>query len=106
MIDSRQKGARGEREFIQNHLAPYWPDACRNLDQYGSDKRDCLRAGGVHWQIKRTERLNLWAAIRQAETEASPTDLPIVAFRRNRSPWMCALNADELIALLRLREAA
>lgn len=100
MINSRAKGARGEREFIERHLAPRWPEAKRNLDQYSDDKRDCIRIAGVHWQIKRTERLELWAAIRQAETEAIGTDLPIVAFRRNRSAWYCALSADDLVPLL------
>jgi uncharacterized protein (UPF0216 family) len=104
-INSRAKGARGEREFIERHLLEHWPQARRNLDQFGEDKRDCIRVAGVHWQIKRTERLELWAAIHQAEQEASPLDVPIVAFRRNRSRWYCVLEADELIALLRLREA-
>lgn len=103
--NSRNKGAAGEREFINDHLRPFWPDACRNIDQFGADKRDCHNVAGVHWQIKRTERLDLWGAIKQADEEAASTDLPIVAFRRNRSKWYCVLDADELIALLRLREA-
>jgi hypothetical protein len=28
-----------------------------------------------------------------------------VAFRRSRSPWYCVIEADELVALLRLRES-
>jgi hypothetical protein len=104
--DSRRKGAAGEREFINNHLRPHWPDACRNIDQFGSDKRDCLNVVACHFQIKRTERLDLWGAIKQAETEATATDLPIVAFRRNRSKWYCVLEAAELVALLRMREQA
>jgi len=32
------------------------------------------------------------------------TNTPIVAFRRNRSAWYCIIEADELVALLRLRE--
>lgn len=103
--DSRRKGARGELEFINNHLRPFWPDACRNIDQFGPRKEDCLNVVGVHWQIKRTERLELWAAIKQAETEAAQTDLPVVAFRRNKSKWYCVLEASELVALLRMREA-
>jgi hypothetical protein len=100
MIDSRAKGARGEREFIQRHLLPRWPEARRNLDQFLDDKRDCVRVAGVHWQIKRVERLNVWAALEQAEREAIGADVPIVAFRRNRSGWYCALDADALIGLL------
>lgn len=105
-INSRRKGARGELEFIQNHLEPYWPGACRNLDQFKDDKRDCLNVAGIHWQVKRTERLEIWKAIEQAETEAARTDLPVVAFRRNRSKWYCVLEASEFVALLRLREQA
>ena len=102
--NSRDKGARGEREFINDHLRPYWPAACRNIDQFGDDKRDCLNVAGCHFQIKRTERFEVWKAIDQAETEAKQYDLPIVAFRRNRSKWYCVIEADELVALLRLRE--
>lgn len=104
MANSRAKGKRGEQEFINLHLRSVWPDACRNIDQFGSDKRDCLHVGGIHWQIKRTEGLRLWEAIAQAETEAAADDLPVVAFRRNGSAWYCTLRAEALIPLLRMRE--
>jgi hypothetical protein len=104
-INSRSKGKRGEQEFINLHLRPYWPDACRNIDQFGADKRDCLNVAGCHFQIKRTERFEVWKALAQAEHEAAGTDLPIVAFRRNRSKWYCVLDAAELVALLRMRES-
>ena len=41
-LNSRAKGARAEREFIQQYLRPHWPEACRNLDQYGPTRHDCL----------------------------------------------------------------
>lgn len=97
---SRRKGARGELEFIQQHLVPYFPEAKRNLDQFGEDKRDCVNVAGAHFQIKRVERLNIWAAITQAETEATGADVPIVAFRRNLCGWYCALSAEHLTGLL------
>jgi hypothetical protein len=105
-INSRRKGKEGENEFIKLHLLDHWPEAKRNLDQHGPDKRDCVEVGGVHWQIKRTENLKLWAAIQQAESEARDHDLPIVAFRRSHAKWHCILEADELVPLLVLREAA
>lgn len=103
-MNSRSKGARGEREFIAVHLAPYWPEAKRNLDQFGDDKRDAINCAGAHWQIKRTENLRLWDAIRQAEAEAIGDAVPIVAFRRNRSAWYCALRAEYVTALLAWKE--
>lgn len=98
-VNSRSKGKRGELEFIREHLAEFWPDAKRNLDQFKGDGRDCLDAGDFHWQIKRTERLELWKAIEQAESEARG-HVPLVAFRRNRSPWYVVGRAGFLVPLL------
>lgn len=103
-VNSRRKGARGELDFIDTHLKPFWPDACRNLDQFKGDTRDCLNVGPYHFQIKRVERLNIWAAIAQAETEARDGRLPVVAFRRNATPWYCVMAASVAVPLLRARE--
>lgn len=103
-INSRAKGRRGELALC-TVLKSTWPDACPNLDQFGKQKMDVLNTPGLHFQAKWQERLNIWAALDQALTEADPKDLPIVAFKRNRSPWFGALELDELIALLRLRDA-
>jgi hypothetical protein len=103
-VNSRDKGKRGELEFIHRHLAVYWPEAKRNIDQFGEDKRDALGCAGVHWQIKRTEHLELWKAIRQAEMEAIGNDVPVVAFRRNRSGWYCIAPAEFLTALIAWRD--
>jgi hypothetical protein len=102
-VNSRAKGKRAELALAQI-LVPYWPEVCRNLDQFGAKKQDMLGTPGVHWQVKHVESLNIWKALEQAITEADPKDVPIVAFRRNRSPWYAALELDELIPLLRLKE--
>lgn len=103
-VNSRAKGKAGELEFIRLHLAEHWPEAKRNLDQFGDDTRDVIGVAGCHFQLKRTERLRVWDAIQQAETEAAEHDIPIVAFRRNRGKWYCIIEASELIPLLRMRE--
>jgi hypothetical protein len=102
-INSRSKGKRAELALAQI-LVPYWPDVCRNLDQFGAKKQDMLGTPGVHWQVKHVESLNIWKALEQAITEADPKDVPVVAFKRNRSPWFAAMELDELIPLLRLKE--
>jgi hypothetical protein len=100
MTNSRAKGARGEREFIARHLIDRWPEAARNYDQTHADKRDIVRCGGIHWQVKYTENLRLWDAIRQAQQEAIGGDLPVVVFRRRRSSWYCIVAADDFVPLL------
>jgi hypothetical protein len=104
-LNSRAKGKRAELDLISKHLLPYWPQACRNLDQFKGDGRDVLNVPGLHIQVKHVEKLNIWVALTQAETEAAPGDLPVVAFKRSRSPWYGALPMDELVPLLRLRES-
>lgn len=99
-MNSRAKGAAGEREFIKLHLAPHWPEAKRNLDQFGDQKQDCLEVGDFHWQVKRTESLRIWDAIKQAEGEAYMGATPLVAFRRNRSPWYVVARAEFIVPLL------
>jgi hypothetical protein len=99
-LNSRRKGKAGELEFIQKHLARVWPAAKRNLDQFQDDKRDALEVDGFHFQIKRAERAEIWAWIKQAETEAAEGDVPVVAFRRNRSRWYCVVDAERMMELI------
>ena len=112
MINSRAKGRKGELEVCRL-MGPFWPDACPNLDQFSKDKRDVLNVPGLHVQVKWNERLRIWEALDQAFSEASPLDTPVLAFRRNwtrshlasRSSWFGAMDLDDLLPLLKLREA-
>ncbi|HWT25847.1 MAG TPA: hypothetical protein VN213_20245 [Solirubrobacteraceae bacterium] len=84
-----------------------WTSAHRNFGSGSQGGGDIIGGPpGVHIECKRRERCEIWSWIAQAEAEARPTDLPAVFFRRNRSQWYVAIPADELLALLKLREAA
>lgn len=98
-MNSRAKGARGERELLPK-LARVWPECKRNLDQYALDKRDVLETPGYHWQVKRVEKLNIWAAFKQAVTEARNGDTPVVVFRRNRGEWLVTCRLDDYLDLI------
>jgi hypothetical protein len=54
----------------------------------------------IHSEVKRQERLQLWQWIAQAAEEAPPGAVPVVAFRRNRSPWYAAVRLETLAELL------
>jgi hypothetical protein len=103
----RSKGNRAEREVIDMLKARGWTGAYRNFQSGGQGGGDVI--GGppdVHIEVKHRERCSIWEWIQQAEDESRPTDLPVVIFRRNRCDWYACLPADELLALLQLREAA
>jgi hypothetical protein len=50
----------------------------------------------VHSEVKRQEVARPWQWWEQAEAEAPPGALAIVAFRRNRSPWLALANLEHL----------
>ena len=102
MINSRQKGAAGERELAdflrqhdvgarrgqQFHGGPGSPDVVTDLD-------------GIHFECKRVERGSLYDWLAQAQRDAGEGKIPVVAHRRNRKEWVAILPLAELLKLLK-----
>lgn len=98
---SRNKGARGEREWAE-FLKKRGFDAHRGR-QYsgGPDSPDVVDSTPLHWEVKRTEKLSLYPALEQAADDALlTTELPAVAHRRNNKEWVVAMYASEFFDLL------
>lgn len=101
---SRQKGARGELEVVDAARAAGFP-ACRRAFASGaSGGGDLTGLPGICIEVKRTERLDLPGAFRQAQAAALPTEIPVVAHRSSRQPWLATLPLDDLLALLKRAE--
>jgi hypothetical protein len=49
-------------------------------------------------EAKNTERLNIWAALKQAETERKGT--PLVVFSKNHAKIYCAMEFDHFMDLI------
>ena len=94
---SRSKGARGERELAARLRELGWASARRGQQFAGGpDSPDIAGAiSGVHIECKRVERLNLAAAMEQAESDAGAL-VPLVASRRNRGPWLVTVRLEDL----------
>jgi len=105
---SRDKGAAAEREIVHILRDNGWKDAQRTHDGRAQRARGDIRNGppGVHIEVKRHEKLNVPAALRQVEADANPLDLPVLVHRPSRQDWCATLPLDELLALLKLREVA
>ena len=100
MINSRRKGKAGELE-ASHYLTSLFNLPVRRGVQYagGHDSADVTGIDGLHFEIKRCERLSLYSAIDQAKEDAAPDEVPLVLHRRNRMPWLAILEADDLIKL-------
>jgi hypothetical protein len=112
MTDRRSKGLRGEHEVAAIFRAHGFE--VRGLE--GTGDHLCItsrrpvslmpRATAIptpltiHSEVKRQERLQLWQWLAQLEAEAPAGTLPLLSFRRNRSPWYAAVQLERLVELL------
>ena len=100
---SREKGKRGERELAA--LLRHEGFEARRGQQYsgGGDSPDviCGDLPGLHFEVKRTESLQLWKALEQAKYDASENKIPVIAHRRNHSEWIFIIPQDAFFQLIR-----
>ena len=97
---SREKGKRGERQ-VAALFREYGFDAHRGQQYHGGpDSPDVVGVPGLHIEVKRTERLNLYDALAQAKRDAGE-DLPVVIHRKNDSEWVVILSFADFMKLYR-----
>ena len=97
---SREKGKRGERE-LASALSQFGYNARRGQQfKGGSNSPDVEGLPGIHIEVKRTERLNLYDAMSQAKRDAG-NKMPIVAHRKNNCEWVIIQPLEDWITLYR-----
>lgn len=97
-INSRDKGARGERELAQALRLHGFVNAERGQQHSGSpdspDIKNAIR--DVHIECKRVEKLNLDAAMTQSSKDAGE-NIPVVMHRKNNTEWKVTVSLCNLI---------
>jgi len=100
-VNSRQKGARGEREAAAL-LRSLGFEARRGQQYNGVEGQDVVHSiPGVHIEVKRTETLSVYAAVAQAVTDAAG-NLPVVLHKRNRKDWLFIVRAEDVLRFARV----
>ena len=103
---SRDKGKRGEREAAKALADLLGIEVRRGVQfQGGPDSPDVVGLPGIHVEVKRTERLQLMPAIEQATGDAGAGCVPLVLWRRSRSPWIACVPLDSLLNLVEAIQA-
>ena len=99
-MNSRDKGARGEREFAA-FLAAHGFKARRGQQFCGIEGDDVVSEAlpQFHFEVKRVERLNVTEAMEQARRDARDR-VPVVAHRRNACEWLITMRGDDWCQLL------
>ena len=102
-INSRAKGKVGELELVK-FLISHGFAARRGVQHKGGpDSPDviCPDLPGVHLECKRVEVGNLYKWYHQACGDAAVGEVPVVAHRRNREPWVAVIGLWDLLDLYR-----
>lgn len=98
MINSKKKGAKGERE-LANKLKEYGYN-CRRGQQYnGLEGEDVVGLDYIHIECKRVEKLNLDEALEQAKRDSTDKQLPAVFHRKNNKKWKVTMDLNDWIVL-------
>jgi hypothetical protein len=97
---ARSKGARGENELAQMLTDELGFIVKRKLGQ-ARDGGDDIQVGKFRIEVKRREALRLDEWCQQVEACCQPTEVPIVAYRRNGQPWRAVVPMAWLIRQIR-----
>jgi Holliday junction resolvase len=103
MINSRAKGARGERLWRDQLRAEGYTAKRGQQFAGGQDSPDVIceeLKGKLHFEVKCVENLNLDKACEQAERDANGISWA-VASKKNNKPWKVTMSSDTFFKLLR-----
>lgn len=95
MTNSRQKGARGERE-LSKVLREYGYETRRGQQYSGANgDADVVGLPCIHIECKRVEKLNLDKAMEQSISDARTDEVPVVMHRKDRHEWLVTMRLDD-----------
>ena len=98
-MNSREKGAAGERE-LANILKEHGYDTRRGQQFCGANgDADVVGLPGIHIECKRVERLDLYAAMEQAERDSREGETPVVMHRKNRQDWLVTMRLSDWLEM-------
>lgn len=102
-INSRQKGARGEREFAEVLSLAGFPARRGQQFSGGKDSPDvvCDTLGYLHFEVKRTQSGNPYKWMEQASRDAGEVKIPVVAHRRDGQEWLAILTFRDFLRLIK-----
>lgn len=101
MVNSRDKGARAERELAAVLRAAGY-DARRGQQYSGANgDADVVGVPGLHIECKHVEALNIHKAMEQSRRDARPGETPVVIHRKNRTGWLVTMDIDNFLKLLK-----
>ena len=99
-INSRAKGAKGERIFRDICRERGFDDARRGQQYCGANgDADVVGLPNIHIECKFVQNLNFHKAMEQSINDAKENEMPIVASKRKYEPWLITMRVDDWFEL-------
>lgn len=101
-MNSSRKGADGERELAAILEAEGFRMERGGTESFGTAP-DLSGLPGIHIEVKRVEKLNIFEAMAQAIRDAARfrDGYPAVFHRRNRKPWLVTMLLSDWLRMYR-----
>lgn len=95
MTNSRQKGARAEREL--SHKLNDLGFSTRRGQQFSGANGDADVVGipHIHIECKNVQRLNIFDAYGQSVRDAREGEIPVVMHKKDRKPWLVTMSIED-----------
>ena len=93
MTNSKRKGKNGELEIVKI-LKDRGYDVRRSVQYNGAaedGQADVVGLPGIHIEVKRAEKLNIYDAVSQAIHDCDALHMPAVFHRRNNRSWLVTM---------------
>ena len=109
-INSKQKGARFERQLASRFRDYGYEDARRTAQYCGNtgDASDVIGLPGLHIEAKHQERMELYKWMAQAKHDAKENGrgkMPVVFHKKNNAEILVTMEIDDFMNLYREWEA-
>lgn len=105
MVNSKQKGARFERQ-LAGHIRDYGYKARRGQQYCGANgDADVVGLPGIHIEAKHCEKMKLYDWMAQAKSDANKNELPTVFHKKNNAEILVTMTFDDWMQIYREYEA-
>ena len=103
MINSRDKGKRGELEAAKAWSELFGVELRRSQQFCGrsDDSDDIVGQPGVSLEVKRVQRSNVQRVVARAVDDAADDRVAVVMHRGDHQPWLVSLQLEDLPELVR-----
>ena len=102
MINSRNKGKRGELEAAKAWGEIFGVEMRRSQQFCGrsDESDDIIGQPGVSFEVKRTARTNVQRVVAKAVEDAAEGRVAVVLHRGDHQPWLVSLRLEDLPGLV------